>query len=36
VDEFKNVMDVSIFLDEDEMEKNPEFALIKVFNALNN
>jgi predicted RNA-binding protein with PUA domain len=36
VDEFKNVMDVSIFLDEDEMEKNPELALIKVFNALNN
>lgn len=36
IDEFKNVMDVSIFLDEDELEKNPEVALIKVFNTLNN
>jgi hypothetical protein len=36
VDEFKNKMDVSIFLDEEELEKNPEIALKKVFNALNN
>jgi hypothetical protein len=36
VDELKNKMDVSIFLDEEELDKNPEIALKKVFNALNN
>ena len=36
VDEFKKIMDVSIFLDEEEMEKNPEIAMKKVFYALNN
>ncbi len=36
VDEFKSKMDVSIFLDEEELDKNPEIALKKVFNALNN
>ena len=36
VDEMKSKMDVSIFLDEEELDKNPEIALKKVFNALNN
>jgi hypothetical protein len=36
VDELKSKMDVSIFLDEDELDKNPGIALKKVFNALNN
>jgi hypothetical protein len=36
VDEMKSKIDVSIFLDEEELDKNPEIALKKVFNALNN
>lgn len=36
VDDLKKIMDVSIFLDEEELDKNPEIALKKVFNALNN
>jgi len=36
VDEMKSKMDVSIFLDEEELDKNPGIALKKVFNALNN
>ncbi len=36
VDELKSKMDVSIFLDEEELDKNPGVALKKVFNALNN
>ena len=36
VDEMKSKMDVSIFLDEEELDKNPEIALKKVFNALKN
>ncbi len=36
VEELKSKMDVSIFLDEEELNKNPEIALKKVFNALNN
>jgi len=36
VDEMKSKMDVSIFLDEEELDKNPEIALKIVFNALNN
>jgi len=36
VDEMKSKMDVSIFLDEEEFDKNPGIALKKVFNALNN
>ena len=36
VDELKSKMDVSIFLDEEELDKNPGIALKKVFNALNN
>ena len=36
VDDLKKIMDVSIFLDEEELDKNPENALKKVFNALNN
>jgi hypothetical protein len=36
VDDLKKIMDVSIFLDEEELDKNPGIALKKVFNALNN
>ena len=36
VDDLKKIMDVSIFLDEEELDKNPGVALKKVFNALNN
>jgi hypothetical protein len=36
VDDLKNKMDVSIFLDEEELDRNPGNALKKVFNALNN
>lgn len=36
VEDFNKIMDVSIFFDEEELNKNPELALKKVFNALNN
>ena len=36
VDEFKDIMDVSPFTDNDELNSNPETALQKIFTVLNN